>query len=776
MSYDLENLHWREFERLVAFYLKEKIGEGLWTFDGSQDKGRDAVFSGTANDFPSMSSPYTGAWIFQVKHRITRSKTLAEIEQELLRTLGGELDKLFNKHKFKCNNYVFITNINVSNSFRDKASAQFTGFCTRYGLAGINFNVIEYKDLEVFLALRPSVRYSFPALLTFADIESVFLKKEDVKNRGYLEFARRNINRFVSTGHYIEAMRRIRENNFLMLVGNAKVGKTSIIEALSLCFLEEADYKPYFIRNVDELVAIVSYSESKRLLLICDDIFGKHDLDVTKLSEWTDYFQSVMGLIDSNHKFLFTTREYIYKEFADRSGLRSFFPNEKDPTRFVIEVNELSVIEREQILEKHLLSSSLAPSGIQRVLVSKQEILSSKDFSPEVIRSLVGLLSITPIEQYPRAIATHIASPNQYVYEFFERISDQKKLLLLSIAVSPDGDSSDVEKTYLLMLEETRDQPSFIFETFVSELEGSIIKRKEFLNSSELEYYHPSMYEVLVDICRKDKYYRGLMLKNTNLELLTLLSLRTVEKTAESNRFQLMPDEFELVLTGLDRLIPREKTIGNITRIILWISLMSTTDLPYAAIFFSKWKVLKRTVRNRLVTLDFFEAHSTEAAEQWITFLEKLQMIPGEGQIQYARQLERAHRNFDSTNYWRLLFLLDGVSEGLIEHDVEAKYVAYFINTLRRKVMELRAGLNLVKDRPKTNQRWMPRFQGVNALINAMKKSAAGRKWYDQELSSDWNVVMQYSGFAKNRYAGMVSKDYWKPYKRIRDFGSFSEL
>jgi hypothetical protein len=68
LEYNLENLHWREFERLIAFYLKEKIGEGLWVFDGSQDKGRDAEFRGEANDFPSKSSPFRGDWIFQLNH------------------------------------------------------------------------------------------------------------------------------------------------------------------------------------------------------------------------------------------------------------------------------------------------------------------------------------------------------------------------------------------------------------------------------------------------------------------------------------------------------------------------------------------------------------------------------------------------------------------------------------------------------------------------------------------------------------------------------------
>ena len=106
--YNLENLHWQEFEKLTKFYLKKIIGEGLWVFDGSKDMGRDAAFSGTANEFPSLTCPYTGDWIFQVKHRTTQRKTCEQVESELLRSLDKELEKILIKHNFKCDNYIYI--------------------------------------------------------------------------------------------------------------------------------------------------------------------------------------------------------------------------------------------------------------------------------------------------------------------------------------------------------------------------------------------------------------------------------------------------------------------------------------------------------------------------------------------------------------------------------------------------------------------------------------------------------------------------------------------
>src|SRR5207253_5278922 len=137
---------------------------------------------------------------------------------------------------------------------------------------------------------------------------------------------------------------------------------------------------------------------------------------------------SVMGLIDENHRFVFTTRKYIYEQFANRSGLREMFPSETDPNRFVIKLRTLSKEEREQILEKHLQVSGLPKTIIDSALTLKQEILASKDFSPEVIRSLVTILRRAKQKKDVYAlVAKHVERPDQYVYDFFNQITKEKR-------------------------------------------------------------------------------------------------------------------------------------------------------------------------------------------------------------------------------------------------------------------------------------------------------------------------------------------------------------
>jgi hypothetical protein len=766
LPYNLENLHWREFEVLIAYYLKEKVGEGVWASVGSKDKGRDAEFHGIANEFPSKTNPFRGDWIFQVKHRTTKSETVREVQKELLRSLKKELEKIFKKYKFCCDHYVYVTNLNVTNDFRTLATKAFDGFFTGGSakrLAGPKptLSVIDYKDLEPYIAANEFVRRAFPALLTFTDLESVFLKREDTKNKGYIRAARRSIDKFVSTHHYSASVKLLADSHLLMLVGDPKSGKTSIVEALAVAFIEAGQCKPYFIRTADEFVSVAAYlQEGERALFICDDIFGQHELEAGKLEDWTNYFQSVMGLVDENHRFVFTTRKYIYEQFANRSGLRAFFPDEADPSRYVIKLSSLKSDEREQILEKHLEHSDLPAAVIAATLRLEDQILGCEDFSPEVIRSLVSLLKGKDTSEVGSIVLAHISHPNQYLYDFFDRITRDKQLLLISVAVAPTKDTTKVESRFLEVLDDCHMPPSGRFEAFIDELDGSIIKKRDYSESSELEYYHPSMYDVIVAICGKDQYYRHLMLRHVNLELLWLLTLR--ESSPKPNAIEIDPNDFVQLTQGLDSLLTKEATLKDAATVLQWITGSLNIDLAYRISFVQMVNQLKIRTRSGLTTMEFYLSHINEPLEHWTNLFEKMQGIPGRVDLTYKECLKDLHKSTSMANYWRLLFAIEALSPGFIKQQIDPADRERLIRQLTRRVEGLRLGLNFRDGRPKTSETWLSTFYQINELIGKMKKSQEGREIVDGYLLSDWNTVKLHCDFAKHRHSGMVKSGYWK--------------
>jgi hypothetical protein len=321
-----------------------------------------------------------------------------------------------------------------------------------------------------------------------------------------------------------------------------------------------------------------------------------------------------------------------------------------------------------------------------------------------------------------------------------------------------------VERSFLSLLQDAELQPSLIFRTFIDELDGSIIKRREYLDSNEMEYYHPSMFDVIVGICGGDKYYRSLMLKHINIDLLWLLTLREV--ASEASTIQLRADDFNQLIHGLDVLFADNMTLRDATAILQWTTSISN-DLAFTPSLQGQLRQVKQVVGGKIADAKFCDSHSAETVEHWIGLLNKWQGTIYGSTIVYGDRLENLYRNYSKTVYWSLVFLLEHARRGFIDSCVNAQAFEVFTDRLRGKVQALKLGVNLLDGRPKTREDWLPTFYEVDDLINKMKKSQTGRLIVESFVD-DWAYIKRYSEFARNRHSFNVSKGWWKTIPRIR--------
>jgi hypothetical protein len=112
-NYDLNRLGDKEFERLCQSLLKEVIGSGTITFGEGPDGGREATFTGKA-PYPSPNEAWDGEWIFQAKFHDVQRIGPDKARQQVLTDLKTELEKIVNKYKRECENYILITNVPLS--------------------------------------------------------------------------------------------------------------------------------------------------------------------------------------------------------------------------------------------------------------------------------------------------------------------------------------------------------------------------------------------------------------------------------------------------------------------------------------------------------------------------------------------------------------------------------------------------------------------------------------------------------------------------------------
>jgi hypothetical protein len=95
-QFPLEELRPTDFEKLVVLICERILGTGTINFTEGIDGGRDAVFKGRADHFPSSSNPWEGKIVIQAKHfkNPLRSCSDSVFKGKLRKEVNGPLKKL----------------------------------------------------------------------------------------------------------------------------------------------------------------------------------------------------------------------------------------------------------------------------------------------------------------------------------------------------------------------------------------------------------------------------------------------------------------------------------------------------------------------------------------------------------------------------------------------------------------------------------------------------------------------------------------------------------
>ena len=68
IRYDFDQLSEDDFEALVIDLCNDLLGIGVQSFTKGPDGGKDGIFTGTAQSYPSTVKPWKGIFIIQAKH------------------------------------------------------------------------------------------------------------------------------------------------------------------------------------------------------------------------------------------------------------------------------------------------------------------------------------------------------------------------------------------------------------------------------------------------------------------------------------------------------------------------------------------------------------------------------------------------------------------------------------------------------------------------------------------------------------------------------------
>ena len=409
--YELHRLGWRSFQQLCHTITRECLGQTVEAFLDSHDGGRDGAFTGewTVNGKESLSGPF----VIQCKFTSRLNHSLKPSE------LTDELDKAKKLvRRGFCRSYVLMTNAGISGNrateIVDRLKAVGVEHVRVFGSTWICDQITENKRLRMLV----------PRVYGLGDLGQILDERAYAQARSILDSMRDELAKVVVTEAYRRSVEAISQHGFVLLTGEPAAGKTTIASLLSMAALDQWDASVLKLDDPRDVATHWNPDEPSQFFWL-DDAFGVTQYEESLASRWNYVLPRLQPMLQGGAKIVMTSRDYIYNRA--RAHLKdSAFPLLNE-SQVVIDVQELSPQEREQILYNHLKLGNQSRSFRTRIKPYLQAVANHPRFVPEIARRLADPF-------FTKDLVVNASSIDRFV--------ERREQLLREIIVNLDTDSS----------------------------------------------------------------------------------------------------------------------------------------------------------------------------------------------------------------------------------------------------------------------------------------------------------------------------------------------
>jgi hypothetical protein len=700
-EYRLERLGWFNFEQLLCRLLRETVGPGISTFSGSTDQGRDATFDGAAR-FPSKSSLLKGKWIFQVKFRQWDTGGVSAVRAGLKKTLEKEVRKVVKKHKHKCDVYVFITNCPLTAKNKDGLSQIIKSVDSiRKGV------ILGNSDIEELLDLNPKVVRTFPQIMGIRQLREVMAWGINQRSIEYLRQAQEELETYVITEAYLNALDLLREQHFCILAGPPKMGKTCTAGALGAAYAASA-YSVYELRSQRDFYDF--YDREEKQFFICDDVFGDISLHSEKRDEWTQGLVRLISSLGENHKLVWTARSYILREAIQTSKLEEDRPSVANTDMVTVCVDDLKRVERAMILYNHAKKANL-PKEVRKIIrESCVDIIDDDAFAPESIRQLcTGEIVKFAREDTEKTavlkkIKDFLQSPGTAWKQAFKNAPSEVRFLCVAIMASGGSMYYDQLKEKYEEEAEKRGVGWICYLDAIKRAEGTFLKRQHMWGDNiDVRFYHPSMRDLLVEVIESDANVRGAYIeKLTMTELRSLMTDKSKLVAAETSMGHRIKLDYNKDIERLkihlnEHLLPTVQ-VGDLNQLFVELTGIlrdnEKADTPGSGGELSSILQLMLNSAAAEACSEAFWQRSQDSewlpVPQWATFMERLYevLLRATKEIVplYVGNLLEKCRDYEDVDYWRLVMAAQKIVPVVVGRHVDMSEREQCRNSLSQNV------------------------------------------------------------------------------------------
>ena len=400
--YDLHLLGWNSFQQLCITITREVLGQTVQSFLDTNDAGRDGAFAGSWT--PSTGLQVSGEFVIQCKFSNKPSFSL---------TKSGITDEIPKVRKLVatgfCDVYILMTNAGVSAKQESLIKSELRDAGAKhvliFGSTWIEDQIKESKRLRMLV----------PRIYGLGDLSQILDERAYAQARAVLESLREDLAKVVVTDSYRKAVDALDEHGFVLLIGEPAAGKTTIASMLAMAAADKWGSSVLKLADPGKVVEHWNVEEPTQFFWV-DDAFGVTQYESALAHGWNHSLAQIKTMLRQGAKIVMTSRDYIYNR-ARHDLKESAFPLINE-SQVVIDVHDLSDLEKQQILYNHLKLGKQPVAFCSSTKPYLEYIAAHSRFIPETARR----------------IADPLFTKNLYLSEYhLGQFVDKREQLLLEV-------------------------------------------------------------------------------------------------------------------------------------------------------------------------------------------------------------------------------------------------------------------------------------------------------------------------------------------------------